>query len=114
MEKESEAVLLRIFIGESDTFAGKPLHRYLLELFRKEGLAGVTVTRAVSGYGKTSRLHTTSVLRLSTDLPLVIEVADKKEKIDSIKPKLEGVINGGLITEEKIKIIYYEGKRSSA
>ena len=80
MEKESEAVLLRIFIGESDTFGGKPLHRYLLELFKKEGLAGATVTRAISGYGKTSRLHTTSVLRLSTDLPLVIEVADKKGK----------------------------------
>ena len=112
MEKESEAVLLRIFIGESDTFEGKPLHRYLLELFRKEGLAGATVVRAISGYGKTSRLHTTSVLRLSTDLPLVIEVADRKEKIDAVKPKLEGVINGGLITEERIRIIYYEGRKS--
>jgi uncharacterized protein len=112
MEKESEAVLLRIFIGESDTCSGKPLHRYLLELFKKEGLAGATVTRAIAGYGKTSRLHTASVLRLSTDLPLVIEVADKKEMIDAIKPKLEGVINGGLITEEKIRIIYYEGKRA--
>ncbi len=113
MEKESEAVLLRIFIGESDMFQGKPLHKYLLELFKKEGLAGATVLRAVSGYGKTSRLHTTSVLRLSTDLPLVIEVADKKEKIEAIKPKLDGIINGGLITEEKIRVIYYEGKNSS-
>jgi PII-like signaling protein len=100
MEKESEAVLLRIFLGESDMFKGKPLHKYLLDLFKKEGLAGATITRALSGYGKTSRLHTSSVLRLSTDLPLVIEVADKKEKI-----------NGGLITEEKIRIIYYEGKK---
>jgi PII-like signaling protein len=99
MEKESEAVLLRIFLGESDMFKGKPLHKYLLDLFKKEGLAGAT------------RLHTSSVLRLSTDLPLVIEVADKKERIDAIKPKLEGVINGGLITEEKIRIIYYEGKK---
>lgn len=113
MEKESEAVLLRIFIGESDTFQGKPLHKYLLEMFKKEGLAGATVLRAVGGYGKTSRLHTTSVLRLSTDLPIVIEVADKKEKIEAIKPKLEGVINGGLITEEKIRVIYYQGKKSS-
>jgi PII-like signaling protein len=111
MEKESEAVLLRIFLGESDMFKGKPLHKYLLDLFKKEGLAGATITRALSGYGKTSRLHTSSVLRLSTDLPLVIEVADKKERIDAIKPKLEGVINGGLITEEKIRIIYYEGKK---
>lgn len=113
MEKESEAVLLRIFIGESDMFQGKPLHKYLLEMFKKEGLAGATVIRAISGYGKTSRLHTTSVLRLSTDLPIVIEVSDKKEKIDALKPKLEGVINGGLITEEKIRVIYYEGKKDS-
>ena len=113
MEKESEAVLLRIFIGESDMFQGKPLHKYLLELFKKEGLAGATVLRAISGYGKTSRLHTTSVLRLSTDLPIVIEVSDKKEKIDALKPKLEGVINGGLITEEKIRVIYYDGKKDA-
>ncbi len=114
MEKESEAVLLRIYIGESDMFNGKPLHQYLVELFRKEGLAGATVLRAISGYGKTSRLHTTSILRLSTDLPLLVEVADKREKIDAIKPKLEGIIKGGLITEERIKIVYYEGKNGSA
>lgn len=112
MKKESEAVLLRIFIGESDRFEGKPLHRYLLELFKKEGLAGATVLRAVSGYGKTSNLHTTSILRLSTDLPMVIEVADTRENVEKIKPKLEGIINGGLVTEERIKIIYYEGKKA--
>ncbi len=109
MEKESEAVLLRIFIGESDTYDGKPLYKYLVETFRKEGLAGATVLRGMEGFGKTSGIHTTSILRLSTDLPIVIEVVDKKEKIDGIKPRLEGIIKGGLITEEKVGIILYGG-----
>ena len=110
MKKESEALLLRIYIGESDEYKGKPLYKHLVEFFRKEGIAGATVLRAVSGYGKTSVMHTTSILRMSSDLPLVIEVADTKERIESIKPKLEDIITGGLITEERIKIIYYEGK----
>lgn len=109
MEKETEAVLLRIFIGESDEYKGRPLYQYLVELFKKEGLAGATVLRGIVGYGKNSRIHTASILRLSTDLPIVVEVADKREKIEKIKPLLEGVIRGGLITEEKIKVIYYEG-----
>jgi len=112
MEKESEAVLLRIFIGESDECHGKKLYRYLVEFFKSEGLAGTTVLRAIEGYGKTSRLHTTAILRLSTDLPIVVEVCDKRERIEKIKPKLEGIINGGLITEEKVKIIYYEGNEN--
>ncbi len=109
MNKESDAVLLRIFIGESDTYDGKPLYKYLVETFRKEGLAGATVLRGIDGFGKTSRVHTTSILRLSTDLPIVIEVADKKENIDRIKPKLDGMIKEGLITEEKVRIILYGG-----
>jgi len=111
MEKESEAVLLRIFIGESDEYKGKPLYRYLVELFKKEGLAGATVLRGIEGYGKTSVIHTSAILRLSIDLPIIIEVSDTREKIEMIKPKLEGIINGGLITEEKIRIVYYEGKK---
>ncbi len=111
MKKESEAVLLRIFIGESDKHEGKPLYKYLIEMFRKEGLAGATALRGIAGFGKTSHFHTTSILRLSTDLPIVIEVADKQENIDKIKPKLDAVIEQGLITEEKIKIILYEGNQ---
>jgi len=109
MKKESEAILLRIFIGESDKYEGKPLHKYLVDLFRKEGLAGATVLRGIAGFGKSSHLHTTSILRLSSDLPIVIEVADKKENIERIKPRLDEVIEQGLITEEKVKIILYEG-----
>ena len=112
MKKESEAVLLRIFIGEEDRYDGKPLYKYLVEWFREEGLAGATVLRGITGFGKSSHIHTTTILRLSTDLPIVIEVADKRENIERIKPKLEGIIKKGLITEEKIKIVYYEGNKN--
>lgn len=113
MKKESDAVLLRIFIGESDKYKGKPLSNFLVELFKKEGLAGATVLRGVSGFGKSSKLHTTSILRLSDDLPIVIEVVDRKENIERIKPKLDDVIEEGLITEEDVKIILYEGRPSA-
>jgi hypothetical protein len=83
-----------------------------VEWFRKEGLAGTTVLRGITGFGKTSHIHTTTILRLSTDLPIVIEVADKRENIERIKPKLEGIIKKGLITEEKIKIVYYEASKN--
>ncbi|NIS38182.1 DUF190 domain-containing protein [Candidatus Saccharibacteria bacterium] len=111
MKKETEAVLLRIFIGEEDQYKGKPLYKYLVELFRKEKLAGATVLRGILGFGKTSHIHTTSILRLSSDLPIVIEVADKPENIERIKPLLDDIIEEGLITEEKVKIILYEGNK---
>jgi hypothetical protein len=111
MKRESEAVLLRIFIGESDKYEGKQLYRYLVELFKREGLAGATVLRGIEGFGKTSHIHTTSILRLSTDLPIVVEVADTKEKIENIKSKLDEIVTEGLITEEKVRIILYEGNK---
>ena len=109
MKKESEAILLRIFIGESDKYDGKPLYRHLVELFRKEGLAGATVVRGIEGFGKTSKFRTTAILRLSTDLPIVVEVVDSKESIDRIKPLITEIVKQGLITEEKVRIILYEG-----
>jgi PII-like signaling protein len=109
MKKESEAVLLRIFIGEDDKYGGKPLYRHLVEMFREAGLAGATVLRGIEGFGKTSHYHTTSILRLSMDMPVVIELVDTREKIDRILPKLEGVVRKGMITEEKVTIIFYEG-----
>jgi len=111
MKKESEAILLRIFIGESDEYEGKKLYQYLIEMLKNEGIAGATVLRGIAGFGKTSHIHTTSILRLSTDLPIVVEITDKKENIDRIKPKLDEVIREGLVTEEKVKIIFYEGKK---
>jgi PII-like signaling protein len=109
MKKESEAILLRIFIGESDRYEGKPLYKYLVEMFRKEGLSGTTVLRGIEGYGKTSKMQTMSILRLSTDLPIIIEVVDLPERIEKVKPKLDNIIKQGLITQEKVKIIMYEG-----
>ena len=115
MKKESDAILLRIFIGESAMYEGKHLYKYLVEFFKKEGLAGVTVLRGIDGFEKSSHTHTTSILRLATDLPIVVEVADTRAKVDAIKPKLDAIITEGLITEEQVKIILYKGnnKRSS-
>ena len=109
MKKESDAILLRIFIGESSMHEGKHLYKYLVEFFRKEGLAGATVLRGIDGFEKSNHVHTTSILRLSTDLPIVVEVVDTQAKIDAIKPKLDAIVTEGLITEEKVKIILYKG-----
>ena len=106
MRKESDAILLRIYICESDKYGGIPLSRYLVELFKKDGLAGATVLRGIGGFGKSSKLHTTSILRLSDDLPIVVELVDRKENIERIKPKLDKVIEEGLITEEEVKVIF--------
>lgn len=114
MKRESEAILLRIFIGESDRHEGQPLYKYLVDLFRREKLAGCTVLRGIDGFGKSSHIHTTSILRLSTDLPIVVEVADTRDNIERIKPLLDGVVTEGLITEEKVTIILYEGNENKA
>lgn len=114
MKKESEAILLRIFIGESDEYKGKKLYEHIVKMLKKEGVAGATVLRGIEGFGKTSHYHTTSILRFSTDLPIVIEVTDKEENIEKIKPKLDEMITEGLITEEKVKIISYEGSEDKA
>ncbi len=88
MKKESQAILLRIFIGESDRYNGKSMYIHILEMLKNEGIAGATVFRGIAGFGKHSRFHTTFILQLSTDLPILIEIADLEEKIDKIKPKL--------------------------
>jgi len=100
---------LRIFIGESDKYRGKPLYQYLLEMFRKEGLSGATVFRGIAGFGKKSVLQTTSILRLSADLPIVIEIVDTREKIERIKPIIDEAVKEGLVTEEKVRVFLYEG-----
>jgi PII-like signaling protein len=84
------------------------LYLHILEMFKDEGIAGATVFKGIAGFGKHSYFHTTSILQLSTDLPILIEVADIEEKIDKIKPKLDEIITQGLITEEKIRIVFYD------
>ncbi len=103
----SEASLLRIFIGESDKVHGRPLSEIIVEKARELGLAGATVLRGILGFGANSRIHTSKVLRLSEDLPLVIEIVDEEEKINTLLPELDKVIGEGLITLEKVRVIAY-------
>ncbi len=104
---EGEQVLMRIFLGENDRWEKRPLHTALLELFRAKGLAGATVLRGVAGFGPSSIVHTASVLKLSSDLPIVIEVVDTQERLDSILPDVDRMMTGGLVTMEKVQVRHY-------
>ena len=103
-------MLLRIFIGESDRWEHKPLYEAIVLKARELHLAGATVLRGPMGFGKSSRLHTAKILRLSMDLPLVIEIVDSEEKINGFLPQLDKMIRGGLVTFEKVKVIEYRGE----
>jgi len=114
MELPHDSVLLRIFIGESDRHGGHPLYEAIVLKARELHLAGATVLRGAMGYGKSSRLHTSKILRLSYDLPVVIEITDSEERINAFLPVLDGMISGGLVTLEKVRAIRYLGtKRES-
>jgi hypothetical protein len=104
---KGERTLMRIFIGESDKHEGKPLYEALVQLFRVRGLAGATVLRGISGFGSTSHVKTEKVLRLSLDLPIIIEVVETEEAIQSVLPDLDRMIGGGLITLERANVIMY-------
>jgi len=114
MEIPTEATLLRIFIGESDKWEHKPLYEAIVLLAREQHLAGATVLRGPMGFGKASRLHTAKILRLSMDLPMVIEIVDSEEKIQAFLPKLKPMIGGGLVMLEKVRVIHYAGPKTSA
>jgi uncharacterized protein len=109
MQKESNAVLLRIFIGESDKFSGKALYQYLVEYLRKHHYAGVTVLRGLSGFGKASKVHTSDLLELSSDLPILIEIVDTPDRIEELKKMFDETrcIGSSLITEEPVKVYQY-------
>jgi PII-like signaling protein len=111
MKIEGEGKLLRIFIGESDRWHGKPLYEEIVKRVRSEGIAGATVLRGVEGFGADSRLHTSRILRLSEDLPVVIEIVDTPERIDEILPVLDEMIGEGLVTVERVQVIAYRGSR---
>ena len=102
-----DRTLMRVFIGESDKYHGKPLYEALLERFRAKGLAGATVLRGVAGFGASSVMHTEKVLRLSLDLPMIIELVETEEAIQAILPDLDEMIGGGLITLERANVILY-------
>jgi PII-like signaling protein len=104
---DGEQVLMRIFVGEDDRHESQPLYRALVELFRKEKLAGATVLRGILGFGAKSHLHTAHLLRLSQDLPIVIEVVDSQEHIDRVLPVVDEMVKEGLVTMEKVRVLRY-------
>jgi len=114
MNLPNEATLLRIFLGESDRWKHQPLYEAIVLKAREMHLAGATVLRGPMGFGKSSRLHTAKILRLSMDLPVVIEIVDAEEKIQSFLPALDEMMKGGLVTLEKVKVIHYRADESSA
>jgi uncharacterized protein len=109
MALTGEGVLLRIFIGEADRHGGRPLSEVIVETARKRGLAGATAWKGFMGFGAHSHMHTAKVLRLSTDLPVIIEIVDTREKIDAFLPELDVLVAEGLVTLERADIQIYRG-----
>lgn len=107
MKLPEEAELLRVFVGESDRYQGRPLYEVIVEEARRQGLAGATVLRATLGFGAHSRIHTAKVLRLSEDLPMVIEIVDRPDRIAAFLPVLEGCMDEGLVTLENVRVLVY-------
>jgi PII-like signaling protein len=107
MKLEGDGILLRIFIGEGDRWHGKPLYEAVVAHAREQGLAGATVLRGMMGFGAKSRVHTAKILRLSEDLPIVIELVDTAEKIQKILPFLDEMVGDGMVTMEKVQVIAY-------
>lgn len=107
MQIPKQAVLLRIFFGENDQFQGRPLYEAIVLKAREMHLAGATVLRGPMGFGASSRLHTTKILRLSEDLPLVIEIVDAEDKINGFLPTLDAMMSSGLVTLEKVQVLQY-------
>lgn len=112
MDDRPRWMRLRVYIGESDRYRGRPLYMYILELLKTRGLRGATVYRGIAGFGSHSRIHTVDVLRLSEDLPIVIEAVDEEEKVRRILGEVEEVVEEGLITVDPVRLVYYGHKRS--
>lgn len=110
MDIPENSLLLRIHIGESDQFEGRPLYEAIVLKARESRLAGATVLRGAMGFGQSSRLHTSKILRLSDDLPLVVEIIDSEEKIRALLPFIEKMVGGGLVTLEKVQVLKYSGQ----
>lgn len=110
MTLEGEALLVRIYIGESDHFEGKPLYDAIVRHLRHRGIRGVSVFRGIEGYGRSSRVHTTRILAMSEDLPILVEAVDEADRIRAVLPELEPMIGGGLVTLEKVEVVVYRSK----
>lgn len=112
MVSEKEAVLLRVYVKENDKWEGKPLHMAIVEEAHKQGLAGATVLRGVVGYGSSSQIHTTRLLELSSELPMVIEIVDWEDRMDSFLNSVEGMMERGLVTKERVQVVWYLSART--
>lgn len=110
MRLEGEARLLRIFIGESDRYEGRPLYEAIVLEAKRRGLAGATVFKGFMGYGAHSRIHTAKVLQLSEDLPVMVEIVDAEERIRDFLPVLDGMVKEGLVTLERVEVIRYRSR----
>ena len=107
MKLEGSGLLVRIYLGESDTLQGRPLYQAIVERLRERGLAGATVLRGIEGFGAKQHLHSTRILSLSEDLPILVEAVDTEEKIRAVLPELDEMLSDGLITLEKVDVISY-------
>jgi len=112
MKLAEDGQLLRIFIGESDHWDGKPLYEAIILRARELGIAGATMLRGMMGYGAASRIHTAKILRLSEDLPIIVEIVDSAEKIDLLLPIIDEMVKEGLVTLEKVRVIQYRHSKS--
>lgn len=112
MEEVTDGRLLRIFVGEDDEYGGRPLYEAIVELLRREGVAGATVFRGIMGYGRSSVVHTAKVLRLSEDLPIVVECVDRAAAIEAVLPRLDAMIGEGLVTIEAADVRIHRGRRA--
>lgn len=110
MRSEGQGLLVRIYIGESDQWHGKPLYHAIVERLRELGIAGATVLRGIEGFGAKAHLHTTRILRLSEDLPLLIEVVDEEARLRAVLPELDSMVKDGLITLERVEVIAYRAQ----
>ena len=107
MRIDGPALKLSIYIGESDHWDGRPLHQVIVERLRAAGIAGATVLRGIEGYGRAARVHTAQILRLSEDLPILIEVVDREDRLRAILPEVDAMVEGGLVTLEHVEVIAY-------
>jgi PII-like signaling protein len=107
MRIDGPALLARIYVGESDHYEGKPLYEVIVALLRERGVAGATVLRGIEGYGRAARVHTTRILRLSEDLPILIEVVDREDRLRAVLPEIDAMVEGGLITLEHVEVMTY-------
>jgi PII-like signaling protein len=114
MRIEGQGLLVRIYIGESDTWQGKPLYQGIVAFLREKGIAGATVLRGIEGYGAKSHLHTSRILQLSQDLPVLIEIVDEEDRLRAVLPELDAMVADGLITLERVEVLAYRAGRDAS